>query len=41
VQVTVTEDVANTGLDGELVTNTEAVEGTEGGREDHHFITFS
>jgi hypothetical protein len=41
VQVTVTEDVANTGLDGVLVTNTEAVEGTEGGREDYHFITFS
>ena len=38
VQVTVTEDVTYTGLDGVLVTDTESGGGTEGGREDHHFI---
>ena len=38
VQVTVTEDVTYTGLDGVLVTYTEAVEGTEGRREEHHSI---
>ncbi len=36
VQVTVTEEVINTGLDGVLVTDTEAMEGTEGRREDYH-----
>ena len=36
VQVTVTEDLTYTGLDGVLVTDTEAVEGTEGRREEHH-----
>ena len=38
VQVTVTEDATLIGLDGILVTDTEAVEGTEGRREGHHFI---
>ena len=39
VQVTVTEDITLIGLEGVLVTNTEAVEGTEGRREDdHHFM---
>ena len=42
VQVTVTVDVASTGLDGVLVTDTYAVEGTAGGSgrkaEDYHFI---
>ena len=33
-----TEDVTYTGLDGVLVTYTEAVEGTEGRREEHHSI---
>ena len=38
-QFTVTEEaISLTGLDGVLVTDTEAVEGTEGGREDHHFM---
>ena len=40
VQVTVTVDVASTGLDGVLVTDTEAMEGTVGEREaeDYHFM---
>ena len=40
VQITVTVDVASTGLDGVLVTDTEAMEGTTGGRkaEDCHFM---
>ena len=38
VQVTVTEDVTLIGLEGVLVIDTEAMEGTEGGREDHHFM---
>ena len=38
VQVTVTEDVTLIGLDGILVTDTESGGGTEGGREDHHFM---
>jgi hypothetical protein len=38
VQVTVTEAVTLTGLDGVLVTDTEAVEGTEGGREDLYYF---
>ena len=39
VQVTVTEDATLIGLGGVLVTvDTEAVEGTEGRREDHHFM---
>jgi hypothetical protein len=38
VQVTVTEAVTLIGLDGELVTDTEAVEGTEGGREDLYYF---
>jgi hypothetical protein len=38
VQVTVTEDVTLIGLDGVLVTDTEAVEGTEGGREEYLFM---
>ena len=32
-----TVDVTLIGLEGVLVTDTEAVEGTEGRREDHHF----
>ena len=37
-QFTVTEEVTSlTGLGGLLVTDTVAVEGTEGRREDHHF----
>ena len=35
VQVIVTEDVKLTGLDGLLVTDTEAVEGTKERRENH------
>jgi hypothetical protein len=38
VQVTVTEDVTLIGLDGVLVTDTEAVEGTEGRREDYTYL---
>ena len=38
VQVTVTEDVIYTGLDGILVIDTETVEGTEGRRVQHHFM---
>jgi hypothetical protein len=39
VQITVTEDVAYTGLDGVLATDTEAMEGTEGRREnDYRFM---
>ena len=44
VQVTVTEDVTMIGLGGVLVIDTEAVEGTEGRREDHRSLygsTFS
>ena len=37
-QFTVTEDATMIGLDGVLVTDTETVEGTEGGREEHHFM---
>ena len=38
-QFTVTVEVTSwTGLGGALVTDTETVEGTEGGREDHHFM---
>ena len=37
VQVTVIVDVTYTGLDGVLVTDTEAMEGTEGRRE-YHFM---
>ena len=35
-QFTVTVDVTYTGLEGVLVTDTEAVEGTKGRREDYH-----
>ena len=41
VQVTVTVDVASTGLDGVLVTDTEAGEGTAGGRENYCFMALS
>ena len=38
VQVTVTEEVILIGLDGVLVIDTETMEGTEGRREDYHFM---
>ena len=38
VQVTVTVNAPLIGLDGVLMTDTEAVEGTEGRRKDHHFV---
>ena len=38
-QLTVIVDtIALTGLDGVLVTDTEAAEGTEDGREEHHYF---